>query len=254
MTKSWSYPSIVGMLLYLSSNTRPDVCFAVSQVARFTHSPKQSHAKAVKSIVRYLSGTSPEGTLISLPSSYGLSYFTDSDFAGLFKRDPDDSPSSAKSRSGYLIKFCDCPLLWKSHLQPTIALSTAEAEYYSLSQAMRSLLPIRSTLKEFLSIVHAPVHYESLSKDIPTTVYVDNTSALTLAREQQITSRTRHSHCMFHFFWNHVRPGGTASSPNRKSSAISVAHVTTKFQVGDYFTKSLDRKEFQTNHLRVQGW
>ena len=200
MTETWSYPSIVGMLLYLSSNTRPDICFAVSQVARFTHSPKQSHATAVKSIVRYLSGTSSEGTIISQPTSYGLTCFPDSDFAGLFKRDPDDSPSSAKSRSGYIIKFCDCPLLWKSQLQPTIALSTAEAEYYSLSQAMRALLPIRSTLKEFFGIVQAPVRFTSLSNYIPTTVYVDNTSALTLARDQQITSRTRHYHCRFHFF------------------------------------------------------
>ena len=200
MTETWSYPSIVGMLLYLSSNTRPDICFAVSQVARFTHSPKQSHATAVKSIVRYLSGTSSEGTIISQPTSHGLTCFPDSDFAGLFKRDPDDSPSSAKSRSGYIIKFCDCPLLWKSQLQPTIALSTAEAEYYSLSQAMRALLPIRSTLKEFFGIVQAPVRFTSLSNYIPTTVYVDNTSALTLARDQQITSRTRHYHCRFHFF------------------------------------------------------
>jgi hypothetical protein len=44
MTEEWSYPSIVGMLLYLSTNTRPDIAFAVSQVARFSYSPKQSHA------------------------------------------------------------------------------------------------------------------------------------------------------------------------------------------------------------------
>ena len=43
MTDEWSYPSIVGLLLYLSTNTRPDIAFAVSQVARFSYSPKQSH-------------------------------------------------------------------------------------------------------------------------------------------------------------------------------------------------------------------
>jgi hypothetical protein len=46
MTEEWSYPSIVGMLLYLSTNTRPDIAFAVSQVAHFSYSPKQSHASA----------------------------------------------------------------------------------------------------------------------------------------------------------------------------------------------------------------
>ena len=37
MTEPWSYPSIIGMLLYLSTNTCPDIAFAVSQAARFTH-------------------------------------------------------------------------------------------------------------------------------------------------------------------------------------------------------------------------
>ena len=50
MKESWSYPSVIGMLLYLSTNTRPDIIFAVSQAARFTHNPKQSHATAVKTI------------------------------------------------------------------------------------------------------------------------------------------------------------------------------------------------------------
>ncbi len=39
MTEEWSYPSIVGMLLYLSRNTRPDIAFSVSKVACFSYSP-----------------------------------------------------------------------------------------------------------------------------------------------------------------------------------------------------------------------
>jgi hypothetical protein len=59
MNESWSYPSVVGMLLYLSINTHQDICFlAVSQVCQFTHNSKQSHASAaVKIIVRYLART-----------------------------------------------------------------------------------------------------------------------------------------------------------------------------------------------------
>jgi len=60
----WSYRSVVGMLLYLSTNTRPDITFAVSQVCRFTHAPKKSHAIAVKMIVRYLRRTRDFGTII----------------------------------------------------------------------------------------------------------------------------------------------------------------------------------------------
>ena len=39
MSETWSYPSVIGMLLYLASNTRPDIAFAVSQVARFSSAP-----------------------------------------------------------------------------------------------------------------------------------------------------------------------------------------------------------------------
>ena len=50
--EEWEYASIVGMLMYLANNTRPDIAFAVHQCARFTHCPKQSHAVAVKRILR----------------------------------------------------------------------------------------------------------------------------------------------------------------------------------------------------------
>ena len=48
--ESWGYASVIGMLLYVSSNTRPDIQFAVHQCARFTHSPKRAHEVAVKHI------------------------------------------------------------------------------------------------------------------------------------------------------------------------------------------------------------
>ena len=52
MTDDWSYPLVIGMLLYLTTNNRLDIMFAVSQAARFTHEPKESYASAVKMIVK----------------------------------------------------------------------------------------------------------------------------------------------------------------------------------------------------------
>ena len=52
-----SYASVIGMMLYLASNTRPDISFAVHQCARFTHNTNVSHETAVKMICRYLQGT-----------------------------------------------------------------------------------------------------------------------------------------------------------------------------------------------------
>jgi hypothetical protein len=54
MTDSWSYRSVVGMMLYLSTNIRPDIAYAMSQVARFSHNPKKSHATEIKLCIIWL--------------------------------------------------------------------------------------------------------------------------------------------------------------------------------------------------------
>jgi hypothetical protein len=83
MDEKWSYPSIMGMLLYLSTNTRPDIAFAVSQIERFNHNPKKSHASAVKMIVRYLSKTWDKGTIVRPTNDLLIDCYVDADFAGL---------------------------------------------------------------------------------------------------------------------------------------------------------------------------
>ena len=140
----------------------------MSQVARFTHNPKLSHGIAVKMIIRYLKGTMTKGTIVKKASCLRLDCFCDADFAGLYSRDPHTSLSSAKSRGAYLIKLSGCPLIWKSQLMPTICLSTVESEYYALSQSMRVLLPIRSTLIEMINNISFPLHLKVFNNQIAT--------------------------------------------------------------------------------------
>ena len=133
-TDTLNYASIVGMLLYLTGNTMPDISFAVSQVARYCHSPKQSHATAVKMILRYLKRTMNQEIIVpASQSSLDLACFVDADFAGRFGADAPTDPSSAPSRTGFIIKLGGCPLIWKSQLQSMTALSTAESEYVVFS-------------------------------------------------------------------------------------------------------------------------
>jgi hypothetical protein len=51
MEEAWSYPSIIRMLLYLLTNTIPNIAFIISQVVCFNHNPKKSHATTIKMIV-----------------------------------------------------------------------------------------------------------------------------------------------------------------------------------------------------------
>ena len=70
-----------------------------------------------------------------------------------------------------------CPLIWKSQLQSTIALSTAESEYFSLSIAMRPLLSIRSLIVEAIEQVNFPEFMRLESHHLRATVFEDSTSA-----------------------------------------------------------------------------
>lgn len=248
MKDSWNYRSIVGMLLYLSNNTRPDLVFAVSQVARFCYAPKQSHASAVKRIVRYLAGTQDKGTIFTQPDNLNLKCYVDADFCGLFNRDPPEDSSSAKSRTGYIILVGGCYLLAKSQLQTTVALSTSEAEYYALSQAMRTVLPLRELLLEIVNNIEIPKHLKTSSSNIVSTMFEDNSSTLNLANKQHVTSRTRHYAVKFHFFWSHVK---TESNPE---GAISIEKIDTDKQQADYATKGMAKDGFVNCRFLNQGW
>jgi Reverse transcriptase (RNA-dependent DNA polymerase) len=238
--ESWSYPSVVGMLLYLSTTTRPDITFAVSQVARFNHNPKKSHASAIKTIVRYLHRTADKGTIVTPTGDLSIDCYVDADFAGLHGRDPDYVPSSAKSRTGYIIKLGGCPILWKSQLQTEISLSTLESEYSALSASMRTLLPLRSLLTEVVSALRLPPQFKAT---IRCRVFEDNNGALLLATKQRITNRTKYFLVKWHFFWSHVTNGD-----------VSVLKIDTKEQCADYLTKGLNRETFEHIRKLVQGW
>jgi hypothetical protein len=129
------------MLLYLE-HSRPDISFATHQCARYTHSPKRSHEKALIRIERYLKGTLDKGLLLTPSEVLKIDCYPDADFAGLWNRDDVQDPHCVRSRTGYVINLADCPVLWKSCLQTEIALSTLEAEYFALSTSCRDLFSI----------------------------------------------------------------------------------------------------------------
>lgn len=240
MKESWGYSSIVGMLLYLSTNTRPDIAFAVSQVARFSTFPKQSHATAVKTIVRYLSRTSDKGMYVLPSKKLRIENYVDADFAGLFKRENDNDPVSVKSRTGYLITLANCPLVWKSQLQTAISLSTLEAEYSALSSSLRVVLHLRALLIEVSKAVALdPIKLST----IHCRAFEDNNGALSLAVNQRITNRTKYFLVKWHHFWQYVSNG-----------TLTIEKISTTEQRADYLTKGLSRDVFEKIRKLVQGW
>ena len=239
MEEEWSYFSVVGMLLYLSCNTRPDIAFAVSQVARFSNDPKQSHAKAVKTIVRYLVGTRDEGTIYRpTPEDLSFDLYVDADFCSLHGVEDSYNPNSAKSRTGYIMFFAGCPVLWKSQLQTHISLSTLEAEYSALSYALKSFLPLKRLLTELLGALEIDLDVFST---IRARVFEDNQGALLLAQNHRITNRTQYFLVKWHWFWQF-------------QGEFTLIKVESANQRADYMTKGLPRDAFEHNRLLSQGW
>ena len=72
----------------------------------------------------------------------GLELYVDADFAGNWKNAGEEHPENCMSRTGYLIRYNGCNIMWKSQLQTEITLSTAESEYVALSQALRPMIPV----------------------------------------------------------------------------------------------------------------
>ena len=106
-----SYASVIGMMLYLASNTRPDISFAVHQCAWFTHNTKVSHETAVKRICRYIQGTKDNSLVFNPSKKLVMDCYADADFAGLWRHEDPEDPIYAGSRTGFVVNFANCPLL-----------------------------------------------------------------------------------------------------------------------------------------------
>ena len=143
------YCSVIDKLNFLEKSSCPDLAYAVHNVAHVSTDPKESHSKAVKWIEHYLLRSKDKGIIMTPHSSKSLKVYMDADFCGLY--DPDTAlydPVTAKSCTGYIIKYMGCPIIWGSRLQTETALSTTKAEYISCSEALQAIIPIMDLLKE----------------------------------------------------------------------------------------------------------
>nr|GFC96141.1 retrovirus-related Pol polyprotein from transposon TNT 1-94 [Tanacetum cinerariifolium] len=118
------YHSMIGALMYLTSS-RPDKIHATCLFARYQAKPTEKHLKEVKRIFRYLRGTVNTSLWYTKDSSFELTGFSDADYAGC--KDTFKSTSSGAQLLGEKL------VSWSSKKQDCTALSTAEAEYVSLS-------------------------------------------------------------------------------------------------------------------------
>ena len=209
------YQSAVGRLQYLSTITRPDITFAVSNVAKFCSKPTKEHWTAVKRIMRYLKGTQNHGLLYKKASSGTCISFSDSDWAG--------NLDDRRSTSGYIFQVGGTAISWKSRKQSCVALSTAEAEYIALSQAAQEAIWLRQLATDLQG-----------ESPEPTVVYEDNQAAISLSKNPQSHGRSKHIEIKYHFIREQV---------SKKN--IEVKCCQTDNIVADMLTKGLGKEKFE---------
>ena len=243
--QTFSYPSVVGQLNYLSGHSRPDITMATSQVARFVHSPKRSHEIALMRIGWYLKGTLDKGIILrpdTAEHNLSIDVYVDAAFACGWQTEVGTNPDSDKSRTGYIIEIASCPVLWVSKLQTTIATSTMEAEYTALSMALRAFIPLLAVVK--LVITGLNYSRKELIK-FRATVHEDNQGALVLANLEpgRHTVRSKFYALRLHWFraWT-------------ETYQIAIKFIPTDEQKADFLTKAPTATIFKRNRALSMGW
>ena len=206
--QNFPYRQAVGSLVYLAQTTRPDICWSVSKLSQFLDRPGSMHVTAIKHVLRYLKGTKTY-SLTFKPSDQKLTGYVDSDWAN----DVDDR----RSTSGYVFNLGSASVSWKTKKQPTVSLSSCEAEYMALSEVTKELLFLRALCSVF-DMIQPKV----------STVYCDNQGAIALSKESSKQhQRTKHIDVRYHFV--------------RNCEHVQFEFVCSDSNHADIFTKSLGK-------------
>ncbi|XP_065368828.1 uncharacterized protein LOC135961258 [Calliphora vicina] len=167
------YMQAIGCLLFAAQITRPDICYAINFLSRFGINPGRPHWEAVKRVMRYLKGTIDKGIVYKKQTEDEIKGFCDADWAG----DVDDR----KSTTGYVFVYQSGAISWSTRKQKTVALSSTEAEFMSLTAAIQESVWLKRLEAE-------------LNPDVNETMllYCDNKGALQVALNNNYSPRTKH--------------------------------------------------------------
>ena len=139
--------------------------------------------------------------------SRGLEVYVDADFAGGWSSGDVHNPECVLSRTGYVLMYAGCLITWSSKLQTEIALSTTEAEYIALSQAMREALPFMNLMQE----IGAVFEFHNPKPKFHCKVFEDNISCIKVAESPKFTP-----------IGPNTSPSNTITSVNTLRMALSV--------------------------------
>ena len=208
----------IGNLIYLMDKTRPDLAYPVGYLARYMANPSPQHFKLIKGVWEYLENV----------SELGLEHHSDpSSIYGYYDSDWGGDIGTRRSTTGYIFLFRGSPLSWNSKLQRTVALSSSEAEYMALKEAIKEQQYIKAILKE-ISALYSPIPIECLE------IFTDSNSAIELAKNLIYHSRTKHVNIRYHYVRENVQ-----------NNTTKLSWIPTEGQLADALTKAISNDKWQ---------
>lgn len=211
---------LIGSLMYAMLGTRPDICYALSYLSRYQNYASEKLWNALKRILRYIKGTLHYKIIYKENDDDVLTGYTDADWGG--------DKMDRKSTTGYILKLFGCTVSWCSSKQQCTALSSTESEYVALSRGIAEGCWIKNIMNE----LGLPLKNFKL--------YVDNQSAIHIAKNPEKHKRLKHIDLRYHFIRDKVNSG-----------IVSLEYIGTAEQIADLFTKPLPKIIFQKHYLSL---
>ena len=193
--------------------TCPDLSFAVSLLSRFQGNPSIEHWKALMHVVGYVKNTLDFGLTYSRDADLFPHAFVDADYGGC--RD------TRRSTSGYVFIMAGSPVTWSSKRQPTVTLSTVEAEYVAMSRCTQQMVWMQSWLDEV-----------AIERTGPSFIRGDSKGAIALMKNTKDHAKIKHIDIRHHYIRELVQSG-----------SIVFEQTPSADNLADLFTKPLPRDQ-----------
>ena len=208
-----TYTNLIGSLLYLSVCTRPDIAQAVGVLSKYMKEPTTVHWQVAKGVLRYVAATREQSIVYGTEPNTVVGY-CDADYAG--------DLDTRRSTTGFVFILNGGAITWLSKRQPTVAVSTTEAEYIAAAQATKEALWLRILLTD-------------LGVSITTfQIMADNQSALKLLKNPVFSMRSKHIDVVYHFARERVARW-----------EVEFSYIRTEDMLADMFTKAVPSNKFQ---------
>ena len=197
---------------------RPDIQFAAKEVSRFMSSPRECDWENVYKVARYLKGVPRlKHKFIVRGSTYRVDVYVDSDWA--------DDPLTRKSTSGVVIYYSDNVVKTYSRNQKTLAMSSGEAELYSIVSGVSEGIGIQSILADYG--VQANVH-----------VHTDSSAAIGITKRY---GNGRIRHLQTQFLWIQGLIADSRVTIHKVGGKANPADLMTKYLSGECIKENLNR-------------